>query len=263
MKIKIYYMTGTGNTRRAAELFQLQLNSMGYECEIVNWVHHDFASWIDADAFGFAFPVHTYREPTPFRKKLKKLPKLKNTEKPIFIINCCDGAIGNSFYRVGKILKKKGAIIIGTYTYYAHSNVLMWESNMSGSDVRHSKNRDHRMLHFAKALPELIKKKEPVKIDHYLGTGIIGRMVGDWHLRVAMIKGKIQVDKDKCTQCGICADACMAQCITLDPYPKVNMKECVVCLGCLNLCPTDALNAKNTVSKKRYRGPSKLKISPM
>ncbi len=263
MKIKIYYMTGTGNTKRAAELFQLQLNSMGYQCEVINWVHNEFNSWDDADAFGFAHPVHTFREPTPFRKKIKALPKTLNKKIPVFLINCCNGVIGNSFYRVGKLLRKKGAIIIGTYTQYAHSNVLMWEKNLIESKTRHAENKDHLMLQFAKTLPELIEKKESVKIKHYIGTGILGRMVGNWQLRFGMIRGKIKVDKEKCTKCGICAKACMSQCIILNPFPEINMKKCVVCLGCLNLCPIDALDAKNTVGKERYRGPGKLKAIPL
>lgn len=89
MHIQINYMIGTGNTKKAARLFQVQLNSMGHQCDIINRAHNKFTSWDDADSFGFAHPVHIWRESTPFRKKIKALPKT-NKKTPVFLINCSD-----------------------------------------------------------------------------------------------------------------------------------------------------------------------------
>ena len=255
-------MTGTGNTKRAAKLVQLQLNSMGHDCEVLNWIHEDFESWDAADAFGFAAPVHSFREPTPFRNNLKSLPKSPNDRHiPVFILSSCEGAVGNFYYRVAKILKKKGATIIGVKTFYAPSNVLMWEKSIERS-IDHDPSHDKAILYFAKQLPELIEKNEPLPIKRHFWSGLFAALTKDWGLR-AMIRGKIKVDESLCIQCGLCAQNCIAQCIHLDPYPKINMKECVACLGCINLCPKDALNAKNTIGKRRFKGLGKISVSPL
>ena len=127
MRFKIYYITGTRNTKRAAKLIQLQLRSMNHECSIINWIHNDFNNYDEVDAFGFASPVHTLREPTPFRNRLIQLSKLKSTNRiPTFIIACCEANTGAFFYRIAKLLQKKNFNIIGTHTYYAPSNFLMY-----------------------------------------------------------------------------------------------------------------------------------------
>ena len=81
MRFKIYYITGTRNTKRAVKLIKLQLNSMNHECAIINWIHNDFNNHDEIDAIGFASPVHSLREPTPFRERLKKLPVFESEEK--------------------------------------------------------------------------------------------------------------------------------------------------------------------------------------
>jgi ferredoxin len=44
---------------------------------------------------------------------------------------------------------------------------------------------------------------------------------------------------EKCTQCGICRDACPAAAIVMDPYPAV-LRGCFDCFSCVRLCPENA-----------------------
>jgi len=255
-------MSGTGNTKRAAELFQLQLNSMKMECEISNWSVTEFGDWDEADAFGFAAPTHSFREPTVFRKKLKRLPKNQRGTLPCFLMSSLEGMSGNIFYRIGKILKQKGMTIIGTYTFYAPSNVLMWQKSIQRSKEMITIEHQQNFMRFAKGLPELLREKTPIKIKRHLVAGIFASITRDKMIRW-MVRWKIKVDETTCIKCGLCSKNCIAQCITLEPFPKINMKKCVVCLGCINLCPKDALNSKNTIGLERYKGPGKLKLQPI
>lgn len=49
--------------------------------------------------------------------------------------------------------------------------------------------------------------------------------------------------KKKCTGCEACASSCPKKCIRMIPdnegfkYPKVNIKECILCKKCINICP--------------------------
>jgi len=255
-------MSGTGNTKRAAELFQLQLNSMQMECEIANWATSKFEGWEEADAYGFASPTHAYREPTVFKKKLKSLPNVNNKNIPCFIMTSCEGQTGNLFYRIGKTLQKKGANIVGNFTFFAPSNVLMWPKSLVRSKDMLTLEHQHNFMNFAKTLPEILEKNSPLKLKRKLGTSILAALVKDRMLR-GMVRWNIKADKSKCVKCGLCAKNCMAQTITLDPFPIVKMSKCVVCLACINLCPQNALDSKNTRKEKRYKGPGKLKVQPI
>lgn len=50
-----------------------------------------------------------------------------------------------------------------------------------------------------------------------------------------------KVDKDKCTACGVCVDACPTEAITLDDVAKVDEEKCVDCGTCVDECPNEAI----------------------
>lgn len=50
----------------------------------------------------------------------------------------------------------------------------------------------------------------------------------------------IEIDPDKCINCGECERVCKAQCIKL-PEKIVNNSRCVVCFDCTTVCPNDAI----------------------
>ena len=54
-----------------------------------------------------------------------------------------------------------------------------------------------------------------------------------------------RVDAALCKRCGICLEACPAQCMTLpDSGPvKIDTRECIRCFCCQELCPEGALHA--------------------
>jgi len=51
---------------------------------------------------------------------------------------------------------------------------------------------------------------------------------------------QLTLDRDRCTQCGICAEECPAAAITCSPYPEFGQR-CVVCYTCVRVCPEKAI----------------------
>ncbi len=54
----------------------------------------------------------------------------------------------------------------------------------------------------------------------------------------------ITVDKDKCTGCGSCVDACPQGVFEIGDDGKsnvVNPDDCVECCACVEACPSDAI----------------------
>ena len=54
----------------------------------------------------------------------------------------------------------------------------------------------------------------------------------------------IEIDPDRCINCGECERVCKAQCIKL-PEKTVDTSRCVVCFDCTTVCPNQAINYKS------------------
>jgi len=52
-----------------------------------------------------------------------------------------------------------------------------------------------------------------------------------------------KVDMDLCSGCGVCAEACPADAITVwDGKAQVDVEACVECGLCVSECPTEAIH---------------------
>lgn len=58
----------------------------------------------------------------------------------------------------------------------------------------------------------------------------------------------IEIDPDRCINCGECERVCKAQCIKL-PEKTIDTSRCVICFNCTTVCPNQAINYKSG----RYR----------
>jgi len=52
----------------------------------------------------------------------------------------------------------------------------------------------------------------------------------------------VKIDKDKCTGCGICVDACPVQAIRIEHKKAVDSEDCIECGACISQCPNEALS---------------------
>jgi len=51
----------------------------------------------------------------------------------------------------------------------------------------------------------------------------------------------VEVDKEKCTGCGICVESCALNAIKIEDGKAVISEECVECGACINQCPAEAI----------------------
>lgn len=77
-----------------------------------------------------------------------------------------------------------------------------------------------------------------------VSAGLCGRRVCNTICPVGTLLGAvsrvalwhIEIDPDRCTHCGLCADACKGECIDATVC-SVDASRCVVCFDCLKACP--------------------------
>ena len=51
----------------------------------------------------------------------------------------------------------------------------------------------------------------------------------------------VKIDADKCTACGLCADACPSEAITVKDVAEVDADKCTDCATCIEECPQEAI----------------------
>jgi len=52
---------------------------------------------------------------------------------------------------------------------------------------------------------------------------------------------RVRVRGEQCVECGVCERRCRAGCIDASPKAGIDVTRCVLCLDCIEVCPTDAL----------------------
>jgi len=84
------------------------------------------------------------------------------------------------------------------------------------------------------------------------------RPVG-WKLKMSGIVGAIgyrlvkiypYLNKETCIKCGVCAGACPADAISMQPYPVIDRSKCVYCFTCNEVCPTGAMEIKKSLAAR-------------
>jgi len=65
---------------------------------------------------------------------------------------------------------------------------------------------------------------------------------------------KVNIDKEKCTNCGLCVQACPTQAAKDRVSGKLFGADCFSCARCLNVCPQDAIRYSSVFSKQMNKG---------
>ena len=68
---------------------------------------------------------------------------------------------------------------------------------------------------------------------------------------------QFEIDEERCTQCGECADECPSGVIMMDDYPQLSNEErCSRCQHCLAVCPEAAVSilGKNPDNSTKLEG---------
>ena len=87
---------------------------------------------------------------------------------------------------------------------------------------------------------------------------LFGTSASWWYLKNRLKFENMSVDATKCVSCGICAEVCQMENITMVDGKPVFGKNCASCLGCFHWCPQSAISAgKLTLdNSKRYVNPN-------
>lgn len=242
----IYVFSGTGNTKKACDLYKAEFEKNGVETTVYE-VKKGFENLPDPNAFDvvvFGYPVHGFNAPEIVLRLAKKMPCAigadKSCKKRYYIVKTSGEPLkvnNVSSIKFNSIMKKKGYEPYGEYHYVMPYNMIF----------RHTDEMAYRMKTTLDALAPIEAREVLDGKAHKLARVPFGAFVA-WVVRIehpAMkVNGRFfKVDGDKCVKCGLCERNCPENNIKIDENGKFRFgKDCLMCARCSFNCPKDAFD---------------------
>ncbi len=234
----------SGNTAHFADLFMQGARSRGAEV-ILHRFHHfkSFSADFAGDALAIAFPVYGCKPPWPLLYYLAfKLPR--GGGKSACILYTCIGGAENAGIVCWLLLTLKGYRVTGR-------NMSVYPVNIATFRLgpRRLWKRLDGLFPRRGDLTYQIECGRDFADGELCGIPFIFALTPAFLFGIALdnklfdtLLYRNHVFKKRCTQCGICVDFCPAERLTMvDGYPKAK-GTCMICLGCVNICPTNAMH---------------------
>ncbi len=260
-RVGLIFYTGTGTTAFLAETIGNIFSDDTFEYESHRLTYESVISWENYDIIGIGAPTWIWRAPNVLTTWLRRNP-FQN--KPYFIFNACAGSPGNTSWSIYKELRNHNNIFLGTVIGAGPNNIRRWRPKLTQPDpINQNSVFPESLKSFVTSFELLKKNLHDVAADQWhtlrmqsprkkvIFSMLSVMMRYRWQLQGFV--GKKVIDPDKCIRCGLCANKiCPSGAITLnaDNFPLIDEKKCQGCMGCINLCPTLAIETQS--GKKRH-----------
>ncbi len=239
----IFYFSGTGNSKHAAEVIAHCLNDK--TVNIVDAIKNGIYPSSSDEITGFVFPVYFWGLPEII-KHFAQIPEVKsNLGKYVFSVITCGANTGNA----DKMLAKKlGRKLDYNFSLKMPDNyVVMYDPCKKEKAQKYLAHSDKEI---AQICNDIIKRE-------------IGRkgstQGGAKSAFVSLFYDPFRNTKkfyatDACISCGLCEKCCPDEVIKIENGKPVWTKpKCQHCTACINRCPVKAIQyGKATESRNRY-----------
>jgi len=239
----IYYFSGTGNSKHAAETIASAVNDKAVN--IVDAIQNKTFGSADDEITGFVFPVYFWGLPEII-KRFTAMAEVRNSlGKYVFTVITCGANTGTA----DKMLEKKlGRSLDYSFSLKMPDNyVVMYDPCEKEKAKKYLRHADKELELICKD----VKNREKARKGSTRG-GTKSAFVSLLYDPFRKTK-KFRVD-EKCISCGICAKNCPDNAIEMQTGKPVWVKSnCQHCTACINCCPKEAIQyGKGTETRRRY-----------
>ena len=245
----IFYFSGTGNTRWAAqELARItgeRLLSVADELQAGTCEYTLAAN----ERIGFCFPVHGWQPPhivRQFVRQLRLTSSLPTLHQHFTYVLCtCGDSTGLAVSMMAAELEAKGLSL------HCCQSLIMPESYVC-LPFMYTDPPERERAKKLQAADDLQRFAEVVvsrRVDYCeltlgLTPWFFSHVIGAYFNRFMITDRKFTVDSDVCTHCGRCSKVCPVGDIVFEngsPWWKGD-NSCTCCLSCYHHCPVHAIN---------------------
>jgi len=246
----VIYFSQTGNTRQVAETIQETLAAQAGSCALVRLEDADPLLVERYDMIGLGAPAFYFREPYNVQKFLEELPDHSASPRPFFFFMTHGGTPGVIASRICALAARQGFVTLDFYQCLGYDTYPPFAARVPPSGAGHPDQKD---LENAKAFAESVLVKARLFVEEHrsegcnLPNGFLNRTIAGMfshrallrHMRSGLLPRK-NLKKDLCTKCGLCAENCPVNVISLDPFPVFKEEDCIACYHCERICPEGA-----------------------
>ena len=251
MKATIYYFTGTGNSLKAAKEIAEKIEN----CELIPMAALTKEDIIkpDAEKVGFVFPLYWYGLPGIVRDFIEKTELSKTSY--IFSATTAMYADGLAIEQLEELLEKKNKSLNAGFYIKMPSNYILSMNPQSGKKQKDIIEKAERKI---ESITEIINgniDKKDKETFFYRTVTNAKSSYNKWMKDFSNNDSKFWVKDDLCNSCETCEKICPVNDIEIkQESPVWKHNNCQQCLGCINSCPTKAIQYGNkTIKKGRYR----------
>jgi len=266
VRLLILYFSGTGNTDYVARYLAEGLSELPVDVTLASVERQPAASISDFDVLAFGFPVYECDSPRFLREYLQDL--VPGNGRGAFVF-CTKGAwAGNAVRRNLQRLGARGYVPLGWGSVIMPGSdglaFLSKDSRMAqaalSKDFDSLRPADHlleRMSIVLRGLAEgqsvqIHRQPLPQSLGGLLFDGLWSRL---YDVIGERMRTRLWAD-ERCTGCGLCERLCPTGTVSLNGDGPQFGDGCVLCMRCIHMCPTEAIQiGRGTVDKFRWRGP--------
>ena len=232
------YFSGTGNSKRAAEVFCAEYDKSTRVLSIED------DSVIEAvkkeDELVFSYPVQYSTVPKILRDFIAENKEIWNNKK-VFVICTMGMFSGDGAGLLGRLLKKYGATVTGGLHLRMPDSICDEKALKKPFEKNRElvKTAEEKAVIAAKLYKEGKPTKEGINVFYRL-AGFFGQRLYFGHM-TKKYSDKLKIDKDLCVGCGKCEQLCPMKNIKIVDNKAVSQGQCTMCYRCVNHCPKQAM----------------------
>lgn len=232
------YFTGTGNSKRIADLCAEELSAAGYRADI--------AAIPGAPAEGaclicFCFPVYSLDLPRIAKRYLESLPPVEGGVRALLLVTGGDpDDFGWSLEEGRRILEPRGYDL-------AYSSLIHMPNNWGPFMKVPDRSEAASILEAGEAAARAAARAF-IAGERYARPISLGKFgpLGSRFMRAGFKLGVKRLWKlfragEACTSCGLCARSCPTGSIAMEGGRPRWSASCEQCMRCFNLCPARAI----------------------
>ena len=243
----IYYYSATGNSLYTARALQELLPEVELR-SIPEALAEDNPS-VNADCVGFVFPMHYFGLPLQVEEFLEKLT-IYESPYTFAIATCGVPYWGRPFLDAEEILARKNRKLHGRWFLRLVSNYIPYRDIATDWRIAIRARLAEKKL---RKIAEAVRNREAHDTWQLLKK-FCQNYHEEWRTQQEKIDELFQCDRGKCTSCGLCERICPRENIQRPDGFPMWQHRCVECLGCLHICPVQAIDyGEVTKGRKRYR----------
>ena len=261
--MNVIYFSGSGNTKRCAELFAGATGGKAVSIESAealeilkggNCLQDHKAGGQEAsqtltsaaevaktDEIGLAYPTHYSDVPLIVKNFIAKNGALFAGKKVFVIVTM--GLFSGDGAGVGaRLLKKQDSI----------GDVPMLKKPMA-KNIATIRQTEQKIARAVDSTKNGRYPKDGLSFWHFL-AGLFGQRL--WFIpTVKALRSKLKINAEKCSGCGVCASGCPTKSIAIQKGKAVFAPgSCTLCYRCVNHCPARAITliGKRVLEQCRY-----------